>query len=298
LGTLYPLFVDALGLGKISVGAPYFNFVFVLIMVPMVLIMGLGPITRWKQAAIGELWSGVRWTLLASIAIALLLPLLLGKWTPMIALGLMLAMWVITTVAADMYKRIKMREGNILKSIKSQSLSYYGMQLAHLGVAVFIIGVTMVKGYETERDVRMEIGDTVRAGNYVFQFDGVREVAGPNYRAYQGRVTITRNDKLVTQLYPEKRIYSASGMPMTEAAIDTGLFRDLYVSLGEPIPDSNGAWAVRVYHKPFIDWIWAGCLFMALGGVLAISDKRYRIHARKARSSEPQPGQQPKGETL
>jgi cytochrome c-type biogenesis protein CcmF len=286
LGTLYPLFVDALGFGKISVGPPYFNTVFVPLMVPMVLMMGLGPIARWKQASVPELWVRVRWAFAASLIIALLLPLVLGKWTPMIALGLMLAFWVITTVCADLYKRISGREGRLMQRLKSQTLSYYGMQLAHLGVAAFIIGVTMVKGYETERDVRMDVGDTVVAGNYVFRFDGVREQEGPNYHAYQGRVTITKNDKLVRQLYPEKRTYNASGMPMTEAAIDTGFLRDLYVSLGEPIPDSNGAWAVRIYHKPFIDWIWAGCLLMALGGVLAISDRRYRIHARKSKTSE------------
>ncbi len=281
LGTLYPLFVDALGFGKISVGPPYFNTVFVPIMVPMVLMMGLGPIARWKQATVPELWIRVRWAFASSLIIALLLPFVLGKWTPLIALGLMLALWVITTVGTDLYKRINTRDGKLLQRLKSQSLSYYGMQLAHLGVAAFIIGVTMVKGYETERDVRMDVGDTVVAGGYVFRFDGVREQEGPNYHAYQGRVTITKNDKLVTQLYPEKRTYNASGMPMTEAAIDTGFLRDLYVSLGEPIPDSNGAWAVRIYHKPFIDWIWFGCLMMALGGVLAISDRRYRIHARK-----------------
>jgi len=284
LGTLYPLFVDALGFGKISVGPPYFNTVFVPLMVPMVLLMGLGPIARWKQATVPELWLRVRWAFAASLIIALLLPLVIGKWTPLIALGLMLAFWVITTVFTDLYKRIGGREGKLIQRLKSQSLSYYGMQLAHLGVAAFIIGVTMVKGYETERDVRMDIGDTVVAGDYVFRFDGVREQEGPNYHAYQGRVTISKNDKLVTQLYPEKRNYNASGMPMTEAAIDTGFLRDLYVSLGEPIPDSNGAWAVRIYHKPFIDWIWFGCLMMALGGVLAISDRRYRIHARKSRA--------------
>jgi cytochrome c-type biogenesis protein CcmF len=285
LGTLYPLFVDALGLGKISVGPPYFNTVFVPLMVPMVLLMGLGPIARWKQASVPDLWVRVRWAFVSSLIIALLLPLVLGKWTPLIALGLMLAFWLITTVLTDMYKRIGGREGGMMQRFKTQSRSYYGMQLAHLGVAAFIIGVTMVKGYETERDVRMEIGDTVQAGDYVFQFVGVRELEGPNYHAYQGTVNITKNNKFVTQLYPEKRTYNASGMPMTEAAIDTGFMRDLYVSLGEPIPDSNGAWAVRVYHKPFIDWIWAGCLMMALGGVLAISDRRYRIHASKIQTA-------------
>jgi cytochrome c-type biogenesis protein CcmF len=286
LGTLYPLFVDALGLGKISVGPPYFNAVFVPVMVPLVLLMGLGPIARWKQISVLELWVQVRWAFFTSLAIALLLPLIIGTWTPLIALGLMLAFWVITTVATDLYRRIRGREGNVWQVLKSQSLSYYGMQLAHLGVAIFVIGVTMVKGYETERDVRMDIGDTVEAGAYVFRFDGVRDVQGPNYHAYQGRVTITKNGKTVTELYPEKRTYNASGMPMTEAAIDTGLIRDLYVSLGEPIPNSNGAWAIRIYHKPFIDWIWAGCLFMALGGIIAISDKRYRIHARKSSAAK------------
>ena len=295
LGTLYPLFVDALGFGKISVGPPYFNTVFVPIMVPMVLLMGLGPIARWKQSSVPDLWVRIRWAFAASLIIALLLPLVLGKWTPMIALGLMLALWIASTVASDLYKRLSGREGGMLQSLKSQTFSYYGMQLAHLGVAAFIVGVTMVKGYETERDVRMDIGDTVVAGDFVYQFDGVRELEGPNYRAYQGRVTITKNGKLVTQLYPEKRTYNASGMPMTEAAIDTGFLRDLYVSLGEPIPDSNGAWAVRIYLKPFIVWIWAGCFLMALGGVLAISDKRYRIHARKSKLTEAEPGLPLKG---
>jgi cytochrome c-type biogenesis protein CcmF len=284
LGTLYPLFVDALGFGKISVGPPYFNSVFVPIMVPMVMLMGLGPIARWKKASVPALWLRVRWALASSVIIALLLPFVMGKWTPMIALGLLLAFWLITTVFMDLKKRLSGREGGMWATFMSQSMSYYGMQFAHLGVAVFIIGVTLVKGYESERDVRMEIGDIVTAGAYQFRFDGVREIEGPNYHAYQGRVTVNKNDKLVTQLYPEKRIYNASGMPMTEAAIDTGVLRDLYVSLGEQIPDSNGAWSVRVYLKPFVIWIWTGCIMMAFGGLLALSDKRYRLHARKAKT--------------
>jgi cytochrome c-type biogenesis protein CcmF len=299
LGTLYPLFVDALGLGKISVGPPYFDSVFVPIMVPMVLLMGLGPIARWKQSSVPDLWVRVRWALASSVIIALLLPLVIGKWTAMIALGLLLAMWLITTVIEDLNKRIGGREGSVLQRFKSQSFSYYGMQLAHLGVAVFIIGVTMVNGYETERDVRMEIGDTVEVDSYIFRFDGTREIEGPNYQAYQGRVTVTKNGKLVTQIYPEKRTYNASGMPMTEASIDTTLIRDLYVSLGEPIPDSNGAWAVRVYYKPFVVWIWGGCFMMALGGILAISDRRYRIHARKAKVPDEKAGSTPlKGDVV
>jgi cytochrome c-type biogenesis protein CcmF len=283
LGTLYPLFMDALGFGKLSVGPPYFNTVFVPLMVPMILMMGLGPIARWKQASVPDMWLRVRWAFVSSVVIALLLPLVLGKWTPLIALGLMLAFWVISTSLLDLRKRLG-KEGSLVQRLKNQSRSYYGMQLAHLGIAVFVIGVTMVKGYETERDVRMNVGDTVEAGGYVFRFDGITEQEGPNYMASRGHVVIKKNDRIVGELFPEKRNYNTSGMPMTEAAIEPGLLGDLYVSLGEPIPDSDGAWAVRVYVKPFVDWIWAGCLLMALGGIFAISDRRYRIHARKAKT--------------
>jgi cytochrome c-type biogenesis protein CcmF len=283
LGTLYPLFMDALGFGKLSVGAPYFNTVFVPLMIPMIMMMGLGPIARWKQASLPDIWQRVRWALLASAVVAALLPLALGRWTPMIALGLLLAAWVVTTSLLDLRKRIA-GPGALWQRLKAPSRSYLGMQLAHIGVAVFIIGVTMVKGYETERDVRMDVGDTVMAGGYVFRFDGVSEQQGPNYVAAQGRVTVSKDGKEVAVLHPEKRQYNASGMPMTEASIEPGLLRDLYVSLGEPIPDSE-AWAVRVYIKPFVDWIWGGCLLMALGGMLAISDRRYRIHARKAQTA-------------
>jgi cytochrome c-type biogenesis protein CcmF len=290
LGTLYPLFMDALGFGKLSVGPPYFNTVFVPLMVPMVLMMGLAPIARWKHASLPDIWQRVRWALGASIVIALLLPLVLGKWTPLIALGLLLAVWVILTSMLDFRKRIA-GSGDLMQRLKTPTRSYYGMQLAHLGIAVFIIGVTLVKGYETERDVRMDVGDTVHAGGYEFRFDGIREVPGPNYTASQGRLTVTKDGKPVTQLFPEKRQYNASGMPMTEASIRPGPLRDLYVSLGEQIPGTT-AWAVRVYIKPFVDWIWAGCMLMAFGGILALSDRRYRIHARKSQAATTGGGEQ------
>ena len=293
LGTLYPLFMDALGFGKLSVGPPYFNTVFVPLMAPLVMMMGLGPIARWKQTSLPDLWTRVRWALAASMVIALLLPLVMGKWTPLIALGFFMAFWVFTTALLDLRKRVFGREGDFVQRLKSQPLSYYGMQFAHIGIGVFIIGVTMVKGYETERDVRMNVGDTVKAGGYEFVFDGIREQPGPNYMAAQGRVTISKDGVPITQLYPEKRTYNTSGMPMTEAAIQPGLLRDLYVSLGEPIPDSNGAWAVRVYIKPFVDWIWAGCVLMAMGGMLAIGDRRYRIHSKKASVENIEPGKEP-----
>ena len=154
------------------------------------------------------------------------------------------------------------------------------MQLAHLGVAAFVIGVTLVKGYEVERDVRMDVGDTVSVGSYVFKFEGTRDIRGPNYTGARGTVEVSRDGKVVRQLYPEKRIYNIQQMPMTEAAIDSGPLGDLYVSLGEPV--ARGAWSVRVYHKPFVTWIWGGCVLMALGGLLALSDRRYRLAARRS----------------
>ena len=280
IGTLYPLFMDALGQGKLSVGPPYFEAVFVPLMVPMVLMMGLGPLARWKKFSAPELAKRIRWAFASAVLIALLLPLTMGEWSAMVALGLLLAFWIIASTMLSLRERLAGR-GSFMQRARGQPLSYYGMQSAHLGVAIFIIGVTLVNGYETERDVRMEVGDTLREGGYEFRFNGATEIEGPNYMAAKGHMTVSKKGKLVTELYPEKRQYNASGMPMTEAAIDTGWLGDLYVSLGEPIPDSNGAWAVRVYIKPFVDWIWAGCLLMALGGVLAISDRRYRLH-RKA----------------
>ncbi|HZW23914.1 MAG TPA: heme lyase CcmF/NrfE family subunit [Gallionella sp.] len=284
IGTLYPLFMDALGQGKLSVGPPYFEAVFVPLMIPMVLMMGLGPLARWKKVDAPELARRVRWAFGAALLIALLLPLTMGKWSVMVSVGLLLAFWIITSVGLSLRERLAGRD-DFMQRLRGQSLSYYGMQLAHLGVAVFIIGVTMVKGYETERDVRMDVGDVLNTGGYEFRFNGVTEEQGPNYVAGKGHVTISKDGKVVTELYPEKRQYNVSGMPMTEAAIDAGLLGDLYVSLGEPIPDTDGAWAVRVYIKPFVDWIWAGCLLMSLGGILAISDRRYRIHNKRAASA-------------
>ena len=281
IGTLYPLFMDALGYGKLSVGAPYFQAVFVPLMVPMVLMMGLGPLARWKKMAVPDMVKRVQWGFASAVVIALLLPLVLGNWTPMIALGLLLAFWVIASLVISLRQRLA-GEGELLKRVQAQSMSYYGMQLAHLGVALFIIGVTLVKGYETERDVRMNVGDTVAAGGYEFKFFGVSETTGPNYVAGTGHVSVSKNGQFVTELLPEKRQYNVTGMPITEASINVGFFRDLYVSLGEPIPESQGAWAVRVYIKPFVDWIWFGCFLMAMGGILAISDRRYRIHHKKS----------------
>ena len=163
--------------------------------------------------------------------------------------------------------------------------SYWGMLLAHCGVAVFIVGVTMVKGFEVEQDLRMNVGETATIGGYTFRFDGTQEVKGPNYVAARGTFHVSQDGRDVTVMYPEKRRYFVQNQMMTEAAISPGLLRDLYVSLGEPL--EGGAWSVRLYHKPFIDWIWGGCLVMALGGVLAVSDRRYRLAWRRKEAAVP-----------
>lgn len=229
LGTLYPLIVDALGLGKISVGPPYFNAVFVPLMAPLAFLIGIGPLARWKEASLSELARRLRWAFLTGAATAVVLPLAMGQWTPLIALGVLLAFWIMASVAVALWVRLRdaSGDGSLWVRLKRQSRSYYGMHLAHLGVAVFIIGVTLVQGYETETDVRMDVGDTVTVGGYQFRFEGTTERAGPNYTAIRGTVTVTRGGRPVTTLHPEKRLYHASGQTMTEAAIDTGLFRDL-----------------------------------------------------------------------
>ena len=270
LGTLYPLLIDALHLGKISVGPPYFNSVFVPIMVPLLVLMGVGPWTNWKNtdlmSVIKRLWSAGLVAVIAGVAI----PLVMGQFTWLAGLGFLLAFWIIASGALQILRQLKLGK---------PTRSFIGMQIAHLGIAVFVIGVTMVGAYQEEKDVRMLAGDTVSVGGYQIQLQGVERVPGPNYQAMRGTFTLSKNGINQATLYPEKRNYFSSTMPMTEAAIDIGLTRDLYVSLGEELGDK--AWAVRVYYKPFVDWIWGGCLLMALGGILAMMDKRYRMKLQK-----------------
>ncbi len=282
LGTLYPLIMDALELGKLSVGPPYFETVFVPLMTPAIFLIGVGPLARWKQANLPELAIRLRWAFVVSLVTALLMPFVMGEWKPFVSFGLLLAFWVIASIIVSLIHRLQSssRKGLFAK-LAAQSRSYYGMHAAHLGIAVFVIGVTLVGGYETEKDVRMEVGDTVEVGGYTFHFNGAKKGPGPNYVADIGNMDVLRDGKKVGVMEPEKRVYNASGMAMTEAAIDTGIWRDLYVALGEPL--ENGAWVVRVYHKPFVDWIWFGCLLMAFGGALAVTDRRYRLSSRKQR---------------
>ena len=286
LGTLYPLFLDALDLGKISVGPPYFDTVFVPLMTPAIFLMGIGPLAQWKKASLPELATRLRWAFAVSVATALALPFVLGHWTPLVSLGLLLAIWIVTTAAVDLRERLAHADGSsLLSRLAAMPRSYWGMVLAHCGVALFIVGVTMVKGFEVEQDLRMNVGQTATIGGYTFRFDGTQQYKGPNYIAARGTFRVSQDGRDVTVMYPEKRRYNVQNQTMTEAAISPGFARDLYVSLGEPLDD--GAWSVRLYHKPFVDWIWGGCLIMALGGLLAISDRRYRLAWRRKEADVP-----------
>ena len=286
LGTLYPLFLDALDLGKISVGPPYFDTVFVPLMTPAIFLMGIGPLAQWKKTSLPELATRLRWAFAVSVATALALPFVLGHWTPLVSLGLLLAIWIVTTAAVDLRERLAHADGSsLLGRLAAMPRSYWGMVLAHCGVALFIVGVTMVKGFEVEQDLRMNVGQTATIGGYTFRFDGTQQYKGPNYIAARGTFRVSQDGRDVTVMYPEKRRYTVQNQTMTEAAISPGFARDLYVSLGEPLDD--GAWSVRLYHKPFVDWIWGGCLIMALGGILAISDRRYRLAWRRKEADVP-----------
>ena len=280
LGTLYPLLIDALGVGKISVGPPYFDAVFVPVMVPVLFLMGIAPFARWKEASVSEIIRTLRWAFVAAAIVAIALPLVYGEWKALTALGILLAVWITLSALINFVQRVNAtRNGrSFITTAFDQPASFTGMHLAHIGIAVFVVGVAMVSSYEEEKDVKMAPGETIEVSGYSFTFNGVKAVQGPNYQAAQGDFDLSVNGKFVRKLDPEKRNYFSSSMPMTEAAIDAGFLRDVYVSLGEPInPDQpEGEWAVRVYYKPFVDWIWGGCAIMALGGLIAMLDRRYR----------------------
>ena len=283
LGTMYPLLMDALGAGKISVGPPYFDAVFVAIMAPGLFLMGLGPLARWKKASLPEIGTRLKVAAVISIISAALVPMLMGKLSLMVAVGVFMAFWVGSTTLILLTNRIKSRQiasPNLVENLKGIPLAFYGMLLAHLGIGVFVLGVTLVKGYESEEDLRMDKNDVAKISNLDFKFNGVAKIQGPNYESAQGTFTVTSNGKQMAVLHPEKRFYPVQGSVMTEADIKPGLVKDLYVSLGEPL--TNGAWSVRIYIKPFVQWIWAGAILMALGGFCALADKRYRIRNKKA----------------
>jgi cytochrome c-type biogenesis protein CcmF len=289
LGTLYPLIYEALtGGDKISVGPPYFNAVFVPLMLALLLAMAPGPLARWKRTGAGELVRKLWRVGVASIVLGVLLPLVftgaLALW-PTIAVTL--ALWITLSLAGDAAARVRNKggAGARLAALPKLGGGYWGMWIAHVGIAVSVVGIALTVEYTTERDVRLAPGESVEVGDYAFRFDGVRNVRGPNYVAQEGTVTVFEDGEFLEVLRPQKRRYTARQMVMTEAAIDPGLFLDLYVALGEPLGDTAGSWAVRVHYKPFVRWVWLGGILMALGGGLAAMDRRYRrLAARDARA--------------
>ncbi|WP_341646764.1 heme lyase CcmF/NrfE family subunit [Thauera sp. SDU_THAU2] len=282
LGTMYPLFLDALGMGKISVGPPYFESVFIPLMTPVVVLMMFGPFLRWKDDDLAKAVRKVAPAFVASVLIGLGTAYAVDHVSWRTVLGLSLAAWVVLASILLLAGRITERAGAAMGArLRSITAAWWGMWLAHLGVGVFIIGVTLVGSLESHVDVKMQNGQHAELAGYTFTFRGVRDADGPNYDAARATVEVTRGERAIATLTPEKRLYLAQGMPMTEASIDIGPFRDVYVSLGEQIED--GSWIVSIYYKPFISWIWLGCIMMGLGGVFAAADRRYRrLAAREA----------------
>ncbi|MGN6527768.1 MAG: heme lyase CcmF/NrfE family subunit [Burkholderiaceae bacterium] len=287
LGTMYPLLLDALGMGKISVGPPYFEAVFVPLMVPVVALLALGPLARWKQASLPSLLHRLRWAALAAVLGALATGLVAGRISPVATLGFLMAYWIVASIAVDALERLRAENHAgtpVLARARRFPRALVGMWLAHLGVAAFAFGVSMVRTYEVEQDLTMSFGSSAEVGGYRFQLDELHEVHGPNYEALQATMPVTRDGRQIAVLHPEKRVYRVQRTPTTEAAIQPGVTRDLYVSLGEMVkPDT---WTLRIHVKPFVDWIWGGCLLMAFGGAVALSDRRYRRGARRTQDED------------
>jgi cytochrome c-type biogenesis protein CcmF len=273
LGTLYPMVIDALNQGKLSVGPPYFNAVFLPLTIPLLLAIPFGSSAHWKRSELLVLLKKLKLEAVIALVFAIAVPLLMGHYTALASLGIFVAVWVMGGVVRQIWA---------WRRVKNIPLWFWGMQTAHLGLAIFVIGVTLVKGYELERDVRMRANDTVSLAGSMVQLIGVDQAQGPNYNAMRGEFLFGSGGHLDGRLEPEKRVY-LSGMSTTEAAIHSTIDKDIYVSLGEPLND--GSWSVRVYYKPFVNWIWMGCVVMALGGILAASDKRYRVKSKSVTGS-------------
>lgn len=274
LGTLYPLLLDALDGGKISVGPPYFNAVFVPIMSLMAIGMGISVFVRWRDSSMNRIFKALWKPALASIVIGVAFPFVYGSGFDFsVFLGITISLWILLTISMEFISKFKHAD-SIFTKLKQLPMSYYGMMLAHIGVAVVAIGITLVSVYSEERDIRMVAGDKVTLAGYEFEFKGVQKIQGANYTADQGELIVRDGNSIISTLNPEKRHYSVKNNMMTEADIDQGFFRDLYVAMGEPL--EGDAWAVRIHYKPFVRWLWFGGTLMTLGGLVTVMDKRYR----------------------
>lgn len=276
LGTLYPLLLDALSNTKLSVGPPYFNAMFLPLVGALMLALGVGVLVRWKDTPVKWLIGMLTPVLITSAVFGGLGSMLFGDFHWAVLAVSMLAAWVVTAGVRDILD--KTRHKGLLKGMRSLAPSYWGMQLAHFGLVMCALGVVLTSQQSDERDLRLAPGESLQLGGYSFVFDGAKHFDGPNFTSDKGTIRVFDGDKQIATLHPEKRLYTVQQMPMTEAGIDAGFTRDLYVALGEPL--ENGAWAVRVHIKPFVRWIWLGALLMSLGGVLSVTDKRYRVKVR------------------
>ncbi|MCQ4299720.1 heme lyase CcmF/NrfE family subunit [Pseudomonas songnenensis] len=276
LGTLYPLLLDALSGAKLSVGPPYFNAMFVPLIGALMVTLGVGILVRWKDTPLKWLLGMLTPVLITSVVLGGLGSLLFGDFNWAVLAVSLLAAWVVIASIRDLLD--KTRHKGLLKGMRSLAPSYWGMHLAHLGLAVCAIGVVLTSHQSAERDLRLAPGESLSLGGYEFVFEGAVHHEGPNFTSDKATIRVLDGDKQIATLHPEKRLYTVQQMPMTEAGIDAGFTRDLYVALGEPLGD--GAWAVRVHIKPFVRWIWLGALMMGLGGVLAASDRRYRVKVK------------------
>lgn len=276
LGTLYPLVLDALSGAKLSVGPPYFNALFLPLMALLMVVIAVGVLVRWKDTPVKWLVGMLGPVLVGSLVLGVLAAFVLGDfhWA-VLAVGCLSA-WVLLAGVRDLLD--KTRHKGLLKGARSLTRSYWGMQLAHAGIAVCALGVVLSSQYSAERDLRLSPGESVELGGYRFVFEGAAHHEGPNFTSDKGTVRVLDGDRQIAVLHPEKRLYTVQQSMMTEAGIDAGFTRDLYVALGEPLGD--GAWAVRVHVKPFVRWIWLGGLLMGLGGVLAAFDPRYRVKVK------------------
>ena len=276
LGTLYPLLLDALSDTKLSVGPPYFNAMFLPLVGALMLALGVGILVRWKDTPVKWLMGMLTPVLMTSAVLGGLGSMVFGDFHWAVLAVCLLAAWVVAAGVRDILD--KTRHKGLIKGVRSLAPSYWGMQLAHFGLVVCALGVVLTSQQSDERDLRLAPGESLQLGGYSFVFDGAKHFEGPNFTSDKGTIRVFDGDEQVATLHPEKRLYTVQQMPMTEAGIDAGFTRDLYVALGEPLED--GAWAVRVHIKPFVRWIWLGALLMSLGGVLSVSDKRYRVKVR------------------
>ena len=273
-GTLFPLIMDALGAGKYSVGPPYFNAVFVPLMALLVPFMGLGPVSRWKRDSVRRWQSELLVPAVVAVLCGLTLPLFNADYNLWVALAVALAAWLVLGLSRDLWYRVR-GAVSLTAGLRRVTPSYWGMFLAHLGFAACVTGIVATSQYNIEHDLKMSPGDTETLAGYEFRFVELVPVRGPNFLADEARVEVYRNGEFVARLAPQKRRYMATGQVMTEAAIDPGLFRDLYVAMGEPIGE-DGAWAIRLHYKPMVRWMWLGAILMGLGGFTTVFDKRYR----------------------